>query len=493
MEYEAVIGLEVHVQIRTKSKLFSRCPYRFGEVPNALTDQVTLGLPGTLPVINREAVLKTIRAGLIFGCDIAHVAKWDRKNYFYPDCPKNYQISQNSDPICRNGHVEIELQGPSRNVMGEHRKIALDRIHLEEDVGKLMHFENDSGLDFNRAGVPLMEIVSRPDMHSSDEAFAYLSSLRMHMICAEISNCDMERGEMRCDANVSVRPVGEKNLGTKVEIKNLNSISGVKNGIEFEIKRQVELLKSGGKISQETRRWDAAAGVTIALRSKETAFDYRYFTDPDLMPIKISQEMKDAIGAEIPELPFAKQERFFAQYTLPYTITSVICQKPALGDFFERTVAIHNNPRAVANIIANDMLREMSLSAGDGNISEERPQERLDFRVSAEHLAELVKLTDSGVISKQIAQSIFTEMFQTGKSAAEIVEEKGLRQSDDADELLEICKRAIDGNSRAANEFRDGKGAALNALKGFVMRETHGKANTSTVDKILRELLTNVT
>jgi aspartyl-tRNA(Asn)/glutamyl-tRNA(Gln) amidotransferase subunit B len=487
VEYEAVIGLEVHVQIATKSKLFSKCPYLFGEDPNTLTDPVTLGLPGTLPVINGEAVLKTIRAGIIFECDIAEVTKWDRKNYFYPDCPKNYQISQSSDPVCRNGWVEIELQGPSRNLMGAHRKIALDRIHLEEDVGKLTHFDGDSGVDFNRAGVPLMEIVSKPDMHSADEAFAYLNSLRMHMVYVGISNCDMEKGEMRCDANVSVRPLGEKKLGTKVEIKNLNSISGVRNGIEFEIGRQIGELENGRRISQETRRWDANSSLTIAMRSKETAFDYRYFSDPDLMPIRISQEMKDRARAEIPELPFSKQERFFAQYNLPYTVTSVICQRAALSDFFENAVSMHNNPRAIANIVANDMLRELSNASPHGDRVGELTS--TEFPVSAENLAELVKLTDEGVISKQIAQDIFIEMFRTGQSAGEIVKAKGLRQNADSAELLEICKNAIEKNTQAAMEFRNGKDTAINAIKGFVMKETRGKANPAMVDKALRELL----
>ncbi|MDR0693438.1 MAG: Asp-tRNA(Asn)/Glu-tRNA(Gln) amidotransferase subunit GatB [Puniceicoccales bacterium] len=488
MEYEAVIGLEVHVQIKTKSKLFSKCPYRFGEPPNTLTDQVILGLPGTLPVINREAVLKTIRAGIIFGCDIAEIAKWDRKNYFYPDCPKNYQISQNTDPICRNGHVEIELLGPSRNVMGEHKKIALDRIHLEEDVGKLTHFEGNSGIDFNRAGVPLMEIVSNPDMGSAEEAFAYLHSLRMHMVYADISNCDMEKGEMRCDANVSVRPVGSKTLGTKVEIKNLNSISGVKNGIEHEIKRQIQTLRDGGRVYQETRRWNADTNSTTVMRTKETAFDYRYFADPDLMPVRISQETKAAIMSEIPELPFAKQERFFSNYDLPYTITSVICTKKTLSDFFETAVAIHNNPRAIANIIANDLLRELS-NVDQSSDKELDPREIDGCKISPRALAELVKLTDDGVISKQIAQGVFIEMFRTGKSANEIVGEQGLRQNANYDELLTLCQSAIEKNEKAAREFRGGKDSAINAIKGFVMKETRGQANPTMVDKTLRELL----
>ncbi|MDR1414033.1 MAG: Asp-tRNA(Asn)/Glu-tRNA(Gln) amidotransferase subunit GatB [Puniceicoccales bacterium] len=487
MEYEAVIGLEVHVQIGTKSKLFSKCTYAFASPPNTLTDPVVLGLPGTLPVINEKAVLATIKAGIIFGCDIAEVAKWDRKNYFYPDCPKNYQISQNSDPICRNGCVEIELPGPSRNVMGEHRNIALERIHLEEDVGKLTHFEEDSGVDFNRAGVPLMEIVSKPDMHSSEEAFAYLNSLRMHMAYAGISNCDMEKGEMRCDANVSVRPSGEIQLGTKVEIKNLNSISGVKNSIEFEIKRQIEALESGEKIFQETRRWDANLCTTTVLRSKETAFDYRYFPDPDLMPIEISSETRKEIQSQIPELPFAKQERFFRQYNLPYTVTSVICPKRTLGDFFENTVAVHNNPHTIANIVANDMLREISMQ---NNSSEEITADPLkNFKVSPKNLANLVQLIDDGTISKQIAQNVFIEMFQSGESAEKIIEAKGLKQNANADELLAICQLAIAKNEKAANEFRAGKDAAINAIKGFVMKETRGKANPLIIDSALRELL----
>ncbi|MDR1401456.1 MAG: Asp-tRNA(Asn)/Glu-tRNA(Gln) amidotransferase subunit GatB [Puniceicoccales bacterium] len=487
MEYEAVIGLEVHVQIGIKSKLFSKCPYKFGAPPNSLTDPVVLGLPGTLPVINEKAVLATVKAGIIFGCDIAEIAKWDRKNYFYPDCPKNYQISQNSNPVCRNGYVEIELPGPSRNVMGEHKKIALDRIHLEEDVGKLTHFEEDSGVDFNRAGVALMEIVSQPDMRSAEEAFAYLNSLRMHMAYAGISNCDMEKGEMRCDANVSVRPIGEKKLGTKVEIKNLNSISGVKNGIAFEIKRQIEALKSGEKISQETRRWDANLCSTTILRSKETAFDYRYFPDPDLMPVKISPETREKIRSEVPELPFAKQERFFSQYNLPYTVTSVICPKHTLGDFFESAVATHNNPQIIANIIANDMLREMSIQNSNSDGKNDSSLE--NFKISPKNLAELVKFIDDGAISKQIAQNVFIEMFQSGKSAEEIIEIKGLKQNANADELLAICQLAITRNEKAAGEFRSGKDAAINAIKGFVMKETRGKANPLIVDSTLRELL----
>lgn len=490
MQYEAVIGLEVHVQIKTNTKLFTGCPYEYGQEPNVLTDPVVMGLPGTLPVINKDAVMKTIKAGLMFGCDIAEIAKWDRKNYFYPDCPKNYQISQNTDPICRNGHVEIELDGPSRNIMGEHKKIALDRIHLEEDVGKLTHFNDDSGVDFNRAGVPLMEIVTKPDIRSAEEAFAYLTSLRMHMIYAGISNCDMEKGEMRCDANVSVRPVGQSEFGTKVEIKNLNSISGVRNGIDYEIRRQIEELKNGGAIHQETRRWDANANTTTVMRSKETAFDYRYFLDPDLMPVKISESTKKEILDELPELPFKKQERFFSEYDLPYTITSVICPKLSLSTLFEDTVKICNNPRAIANIISNDLLRELAtLKRPENGDQVSEDDDMNDLRISPEQLAELVKMINDGIISKSIAQTVFVDMFHSGKSAKQIVNEKGLSSNLADDVLKEACKVAIENNSRAVNEFLGGKDVAINAIKGAVMKATKGKGNPVVIDKLLRELL----
>lgn len=490
MQYEAVIGLEVHVQIKTNTKLFTGCPYEYGQEPNVLTDPVVMGLPGTLPVINKDAVMKTIKAGLMFGCDIAEIAKWDRKNYFYPDCPKNYQISQNTDPICRNGHVEIELDGQSRNVMGEHKKIALDRIHLEEDVGKLTHFNDDSGVDFNRAGVPLMEIVTKPDIRSAEEAFAYLTSLRMHMIYAGISNCDMEKGEMRCDANVSVRPVGQSEFGTKVEIKNLNSISGVRNGIDYEIRRQIEELKNGGAIHQETRRWDANANTTTVMRSKETAFDYRYFLDPDLMPVKISESTKKEILDELPELPFKKQERFFSEYDLPYTITSVICPKLSLSTLFEDTVKICNNPRAIANIISNDLLRELAtLKRPENGDQVSEDDDMNDLHVSPERLAELVKMIDEGIISKSIAQTVFIDMFHSGKSAKQIVNEKGLSSNLADDVLKEACKVAIENNPRAVNEFLGGKDVAINAIKGAVMKATKGKGNPVVIDKLLRELL----
>lgn len=479
MEFEAVIGLEVHVQIKTKSKMFSSCGYIYGQEPNTLTDPVVLALPGTLPVINEFAVKQAIKAGLIFGCKIADISKWDRKNYFYPDCPKNYQISQNDQPLCLGGYVEIELEGPSRNIMGVHKKIKLNRIHLEEDVGKLTHCGNESLVDYNRAGVPLIEIVSEPDMHSAEEAFAYLNSLRMHLVYAGISDCDMEKGQMRCDANVSIRPVGQKELGTKVELKNLNSISGVRRGIEYEIRRQQAILEQGGTIHQDTMRWDAEAGITVLMRNKETAFDYRYFTDPDLMPVKISEETKSKISQTIPEMPFTKQERFFKEYDLPYTITSVLCPELQLSDYFENAVKHYNAPKLIANFVTNDLLRE----AGTDDWS------TVTNKIPAQHLSKLAKLVDQGTISKQIAKEVFIEMYKSGQPADVLVKKLGFDQSTGNDELKTICQEVINNNTKAVSEFLSGKEPAINALKGQVMKVTKGKANPQTIDTILRELI----
>ncbi len=322
MNYEAVIGLEVHVQVRTKSKMFSRTAAGYGQPENTLTDPVVLALPGALPVMNRAALDQVVKAGLLLGCEVAAVCKWDRKNYFYPDSPKNYQISQYDQPICAGGSVEIELPGAARNVMGEHKRIPLTRIHLEEDVGKLSHDAGGSVIDYNRAGTPLMEIVSEPALRSAEEAFAYLTALKTIMVYGGISDCDMEKGQLRCDANISIRPVGEAKLGTKVELKNLNSISFVRDGIAHEIRRQLAVAERGGTIVQETRDYDGQTGASQSLRSKEMAHDYRYFPDPDLMPVQVDEAWKARLRAQCPELPFDKQRRFFERYQLPYSITS---------------------------------------------------------------------------------------------------------------------------------------------------------------------------
>ncbi|MCG8528456.1 MAG: Asp-tRNA(Asn)/Glu-tRNA(Gln) amidotransferase subunit GatB [Opitutales bacterium] len=483
-DYEAVIGLEVHVQLKTKSKMFTDAPYYYGAEPNTLTNPVVLGMPGTLPVLNKEAIEKTIQVGLMLGCKIPEVSKWDRKHYFYPDMPKNYQISQYDQPLCEGGAVEIEMLSASRNVMGDHREIALTRIHLEEDVGKLTHTGEMSLVDYNRAGAPLIEIVTEPDIFSPDEAFAFLTALRNNLQFAGMSDCDMEKGQMRCDANVSVRPKGSEKLGTKVELKNLNSISGVRNGLEYEIKRQIHEVKAGGIITQETRRWDADQNMTYVMRTKEEAHDYRYFPCPDLMPIRISEEWKSSLGEALPELPFDRQRRYMEDLKLPYTVTSVLCPNRDLCEFFEAALAVHNNAKGIANILVNNLLSELSeASFGDDQ------KQLSDLPITPEGLAELIKLVDDAVISNQIAKEVFSEMIQTGKTAGVIVDEKGLKQSSDTGELEGICADMIDANPKAVEQFKAGQEKAINAIKGGVMKATQGKANPKLVDKILREML----
>ena len=479
--FEAVIGLEVHVQLKTRSKMFTRAATGFGAPPNTLTDPVVLALPGTLPVLNKEALDKIIKVGLLLGCEIAPVCKWDRKNYFYPDSPKNYQISQYDQPICLRGGVEIELPGPARNVMGAHKTIPLTRIHLEEDVGKLNHFAVDSLVDYNRAGTPLMEIVTDPAIQSAEEAFAFLTALRMSLVAAGISDCDMEKGQLRCDANISIRPVGAQKLGTKVELKNLNSISFVRDGIAHEIQRQTAVVHAGGTIRQETRDFDGQTGTSQSLRSKEMAHDYRYFPDPDLLPVKVDEAWQTRLRAELPERPFDKQRRFFEQYQLPYTITSVLVPDRLLSDYFEETARLCGPGRAQAagNWIANDLLRE--LGAAGGAIAE--------AKVRPAHIAALVGMVEDGTISSSGAKEVFVEMAATGERPEPIVERKGLRQSTDTGELEVWCQDAIGANPRSVADFKAGNEKAINSMKGGVMKASKGKANPKLVDEVLRRLL----
>jgi aspartyl-tRNA(Asn)/glutamyl-tRNA(Gln) amidotransferase subunit B len=482
MKYEAVIGLEVHVQIKTRSKMFTRVAAGYGQPANTLADPVVLALPGVLPVMNKAALDAIIKAGLLLGCDIAPVCKWDRKNYFYPDSPKNYQISQYDQPICLNGSVEIELPGPARNIQGEHKSIALTRIHLEEDVGKLNHEAFDSLVDYNRAGTPLMEIVSEPVIKSADEAYAYLTSLRATMIYGGISDCDMEKGQLRCDANISIRPVGETKLGTKVELKNLNSIAFVRDGISHEIKRQIAVVENSGTIVQETRDYDGQTGTSQSLRTKEMAHDYRYFPDPDLMPVKVDEAWKARIQAECPELPFAKQTRFQTEYALPYTLTSVLVWDKALADYFEEAAKLAGpgKAQAVGNWIVNDLQREL----GAAKIG------LADSKVRPAHIAELVKLIDAGTLLSNAAKEVFIDMAATGESPAAIVARKGLAAAPtDTAELEGWCRDAIAANAKSVAEFKAGKESAINGLKGPIMKASKGKANPKLVDETLRRLL----
>ncbi len=479
MNYETVIGLEVHVQIKTASKMFTRVAAGYGQSENTLTNPVVLALPGALPVLNKAAIDAIIKTGLMLDCTIASVTRWDRKNYFYPDSPKNYQITQYEHPVCLGGAVEIELPGASLAVMGEHKTIPLTRIHLEEDVGKLNHGTNDSLVDYNRAGTPLMEIVTDPAIKSADEAFAFLTSLRTSLIYAGISDCDMEKGQMRCDANISIRPVGETKLGTKVELKNLNSISYIRDGILTEIKRQTNVVTSGGTITQETRLYDGESGRSASMRSKEMAHDYRYFPDPDLMPVRIDEPWKARLRAELPERPFVKQRRFMEQLTLPYSSAAVLIRDHALCDYFEAAVKLGAKPTLAANWITNDLLRDL---AAAGQSLNESP-------VTPAHIAGLVALLDQGVISSNQAKEVFTEMFKSGEQPLAVVDRKGLRQSTDTSQLEGWCDAAIAGDPRSVEQVKTGNPKAINALKGAVMKLSAGKANPKLVDEILKKRL----
>ena len=482
MNYEAVIGLEVHVQIKTHSKVFTRGAAGYGRDPNTLTDAVVLGLPGALPVMNKAALDAIIKAGLLLGCEIAPVCKWDRKNYFYPDSPKNYQISQYDQPICIGGKVEIELPGAARNIMGEHKSIPLTRIHLEEDVGKLNHGATDSLVDYNRAGTPLMEIVSDPAMHTADEAFAYLTSLRATMIYGGISDCDMEKGQLRCDANISIRPVGQTKLGTKVELKNLNSISFVRDGIAHEIKRQIGVIERGGTIVQETRDYDGMTGTSQSLRSKEEAHDYRYFPDPDLMPVTVDAAWKSRLQAECPELPFDKQRRFFEQYKLPYTVTSALIWDKERADYFEQSVKLGGaeNAQMIANWIINDVLRNHNASS----------YAFADIKITPSHLAANVAIVVAGGMMPNAARQVIDDMFITGDMPEVVIGRLGLRAAPtDSTELEQWCRDSIAANAKALAEFKGGKDSAINAFKGPVMKAAKGKANPKLVDETLRKLL----
>jgi aspartyl-tRNA(Asn)/glutamyl-tRNA(Gln) amidotransferase subunit B len=477
MTYEAVIGLEVHVQVKTRSKIFTRVTAGYGHEPNTLTDPVVLALPGTLPVMNKAALDAIIKAGLLLGCEIAPVCKWDRKNYFYPDSPKNYQISQYDQPICLGGSVEIELPGVARNVMGEHKKIPLTRIHLEEDVGKLNHGASDSLVDYNRAGTPLMEIVSVPAMHTADEAYAYLTSLRATMIYGGISDCDMEKGQLRCDANISIRSAGETKLGVKVELKNLNSISFVRDGIAHEIKRQIAVLERGGTIVQETRDYDGMTGTSQSLRSKEMAHDYRYFPDPDLLPLEFDQAYVDALAAGLPELPDAKKARFIKDFGLSAYDAGVLVAERASADYFE-AVARGRDGKAAANWVINELFGRLNK---EGRSIEDTP-------VSAEQLGGIVDLIGEGVISGKIAKDLFEIVWSEGGDPREIVEARGMKQVTDTGAIEAAVDAIIAANPDKVEQAK-AKPTLLGWFVGQTMKATGGKANPAAVNALLKDKL----
>jgi aspartyl-tRNA(Asn)/glutamyl-tRNA(Gln) amidotransferase subunit B len=480
MQYEAVIGLEVHVQLKTRSKMFCGCRNEYGAAVNTHVCPVCLGYPGALPVPNAEAIERTILTGLMLNCRIAELCKFDRKNYFYPDMPKNYQISQYDMPLCVGGHVLLGKFAFPKETQKEPiaeagKKIRLTRIHLEEDVAKSQHFDTTSGIDFNRAGTPLMEIVTEADIRSPEEAFAFLTTLKQILIYGGVSDADMEKGQLRCDVNVSVRPTGQEKFGTKCEVKNMNSISGVRRALAYEIQRQIEVVSSGGTIRQETRRWDDPSGTTILMRTKEDAHDYRYFPDPDLLPVRTTDGLKARAEARLPELPQQKKERFMRDYGLSDYQADVLAAEKAFADYFEQAAAPAKNKSAVANYLINDFLAtEPDLTA---------------ITLPATHFAELADLVESGQINGKQAKEVLADMFANGENPAAIVAKKGLVQISDLGELEKMCEDAIAANPKSVADYKSGKPAAINALKGFVMKATKGRANPSVVDEILARKL----
>jgi aspartyl-tRNA(Asn)/glutamyl-tRNA(Gln) amidotransferase subunit B len=478
MEFEAVIGLEVHAEMQTQSKIFCACSARFGAPPNENTCPLCLGLPGVLPVLNRRVVEYAIKAGLATHCTIAPVSRWARKNYFYPDLPKGYQISQYELPICVGGQVDIVVDGVEKSVR-------LTRIHMEEDTGKNIHDQHgDASLvDYNRSGVPLLEIVSEPDIRSSAEAGAYLRKLRAILQYLEVCDGNMEEGSFRCDANVSVRPVGSTTLGTKAEVKNMNSFRSVERALDYEIARQSHLLRQGERVVQETRLWDADREMTRAMRSKESAHDYRYFPEPDLLPLEVSEQWIAEVRATLPELPDARRIRFARDYGLPMYDAEVLTARKDIADYFEAAVRAHANPKAISNWIMGDLLRVVHDRHLDGALVIR------DWPVPPEQLAELVRLIDDQTISGKIAKGVFEQMLATGTAPARLVAEQGLSQVTDTSAIDGSIAAVLDANPEKVAEYRSGKDKLFGFFVGQVMKATQGKANPQKVNELLKQRL----
>ena len=476
-KYEVVIGLEVHVHMHTASKLFSPAPVRYGDPPNHDTHPLDLGLPGVLPVLNRRAVELGIRAGLALGCRINEVSIFARKNYFYPDLPKGYQISQYERPIALRGAVEYESGGVTR-------RVGITRAHLEEDAGKSLHegfpdSDRRTYLDFNRSGVPLLEIVTEPDIRSAAEAGEFFSRLRAVLVAIGVNDGNMEEGSLRCDANVSVRPSEDAPFGTKAEVKNLNSFRYVQKALEYEIARQAAVLREGGKVEQETRLWDAAAGRTVSMRSKEEAHDYRYFPEPDLPPLEVSLAWIEEIRRDLPELPDARRRRFATQYGLPDYDAAILTQSRTLGDYYEATAAASGSPKMASNWIMGELTRKMNeLGVAIDAVD-----------ISPEALAGLIRLVDSGTITGPIAKDVFEKMYGTGRSAESIVAAEGLASINDDAALEAAVREAIARNETAVAQYRAGKQQTFGFLVGQVMKATKGKANPATVNALMKKLL----
>jgi aspartyl-tRNA(Asn)/glutamyl-tRNA(Gln) amidotransferase subunit B len=476
--FETVIGLEVHVQLNTKTKIFCGCSTAFGNSPNSQTCPVCLGLPGALPVLNRQVVENAIRAGLATNCQIAPRSIFARKNYFYPDLPKGYQISQFELPICEHGHLDIATEA------GGEKRVGITRIHMEEDAGKLLHpssgeHGNVSLVDLNRACTPLLEIVSEPDMRSSDEAVAYLKKLRQIVVYLGITDGNMEEGSFRCDANVSVRPRGQQEFGIRTELKNINSFRFVKEAIEYEVERQIEVIEDGGTIVQETRLFDSESGLTRSMRGKEEAHDYRYFPDPDLLPLNVSADWVDRVRESLPELPAAKINRYVQDYGLPPYDAEVLSAERPVAEYFEACLALHANPKGCANWV----MGEVSRGLNDNGIG------IADCPVTPELLTSLLQRIDDGTISGKIAKTVFEELWQTGKPVDTIIEEKGLKQVSDTGAIEQIVDEVLAASAAQIEQYRAGQQKVFGYFVGQVMKLSKGKANPGLVNELLKKKL----
>ncbi len=480
IELEPVIGLETHAELLTESKLWCRCSTRFGQAPNSQTCPVCLGMPGVLPVLNTHALKLALRAALALHCKINRTTFFDRKNYYYPDLPKNYQISQNDCNLGEGGHLDIPCEDGVR-------RMRIHNVHLEEDAGKNLHAEQAGAdyslVDLNRAGTPLLEIVTEPDMHSVEEADSFMRTLRLVLLYTQVSDCKMQEGSLRFEASISMRPAGTDGLGARVEIKNLNSMRAVRGALAYEIQRQTAVLKEGGAIAQETRLWDEVRERSARMRTKEEAQDYRYFPEPDLLPFEIDREMLERVQASVPEMPLERRHRFCEGFGLSEYDATVLTDQREVADYFEAALGAHDAPKSVANWIINEVLREVN----DRKISIE------DFEVPPARLAELVRLTDDGTINANVARNIMSKMVQTGKDAPALVEEEGVEQISDESALAPIIEQVIQENPKAVQDYLSGKKQAVGPLVGQVMRATRGRADPKLTNRMLRARLDQMT
>ncbi len=469
MKYELVAGFETHVELATNTKIFCSCTTKFGGEPNTHCCPICIGLPGTLPKLNKKVVEYAIRAGLATNCHIAEISKMDRKNYCYPDLPKAYQISQYDKPLCENGYIQLS----------NGRKIRILRIHIEEDAGKLVHRRGDTLVDYNRGGVPLIEIVTEPDFRSVDEATEYVEKLQNIMRYIGVSDCKMQEGSMRCDVNISVRPEGSEKLGTRTEIKNMNSITFIAKAMEYEFERQVDLIESGEKVIQETLRYDDVTNTTSGMRGKEDANDYRYFRDPDLVTINVPRELVEEIRESLPELPQAKLERYTEELGIPETDALLLTKYRNVAEYFEKASEGTKNPRTAANFIIGQIFR---------TVETEADKEKFDIKVSADDLKELILLLDSGKIRMNLAKSTLDKMLETGKKVKELISESDMGGLDE-NALADLCKQAIESNPKAVSDYLSGKEKAIKAMVGFVMKNSRGKADAVLAEQKIIELI----